>query len=196
MMRLHLRGHPRRHLRRLADSEDGANALEFALVSVPLMLLLVGFFEFAIMAATASAMESAALEGARFGATGAAMPDEALRESKVREIIADRTFGLVDLSKLTIETVVYRGFELIGQPEGYDDTNGNGVFDGGETFQDVNGDGTWNEDQGTAGLGAADDVVVYRLTYPWQPMTGLFAPITSGIVLSSSFPVRNEPFGE
>jgi hypothetical protein len=191
-----MRLNPRRHLRRLADADDGANALEFAIVSVPLMMLMVGFFEFAVMAATASSMESAALEGARFGSTGSIVPDEELREAKVREIIEKRTFGLVDLSKLTIETVVYQGFELIGQPEGYDDVNGNGVFDGGEAFQDVNGDGTWNEDQGTAGLGAPDDVVVYRLTYPWQPMTGLFAPITKDIVLSSSFPVRNEPFGE
>lgn len=186
----------RDHLCRLAGDDVGANALEFALVSVPLMLLMVGFFEFAIMATTASSIESAALEGARFGATGSAVPDEDLREARVRQIIEDRTFGLVDMSKLTIETLRYRGFELIGQPEGFDDLNGNGELDGGESFQDVNGNGTWDEDQGIAGLGGPEEVVVYRLTYPWQPLTGLFAPITRGIVLSSSFPVRNEPFGD
>lgn len=182
-----------RLLRRLRQREEGASALEFALIALPLFSLIIGFFEFAIMTLTGSVLESAALEAARFGATGT-VPGGMTREERMLQIVEDRTYGLVDMDKLEIDTLVYTGFDKIGQPESYDDANGNGQFDDGEDYQDVNGNGSWDADQGRTGLGAADEIVVYRLDYPWQPLTPFMAPITEGSVLSSSIPVRNEPF--
>jgi len=43
-------------------------------------------------------------------------------------------------------------------------------------------------------LGAADEIVLYRLIYPSRPLTALMALFTRDIVLRSSFPIRNEPF--
>jgi Flp pilus assembly pilin Flp len=183
----------RRTIRRLRGDDSGASALEFALISIPFLLLLVGFFEFALMTTAGVLMESGAMKAARYGATGQ-LPQDTTREARIRQIMAERTLGLLDMEALQIDTLTYSGFDRIGEPEGFDDRNGNGQFDAGEPFQDVNGNGTWDPDQGASGLGSGGDVVVYRLSYPWSPVTGLIKPIVDDVVLSSSIPVRNEPF--
>jgi hypothetical protein len=43
-------------------------------------------------------------------------------------------------------------------------------------------------------LGNAEDVVVYEVRYPWRGITGLMTPIVQDIELSSSVPIRNEPY--
>lgn len=183
----------RRAAARLPRREDGASALEFALISLPLFTVLIGFFEFAVITLTALLLESASLEAARFGATGAT-PQTGTREEELRRIIEERTFGFVDMTDLDIETLIYNEFSAIGQPEDYEDTNGNGSFDAGESYDDVNGNGTWDADQGRAGVGGADEIVVYRVSYDWAPLTAFMQPFTGELTLTSSIPVRNEPF--
>ena len=182
-----------RMIRRRRRDDSGTSALEFALISIPFLLLLVGFFEFALLTTAGVLMESGAMKAARYGATGQ-LPQDTTREARIREIIGERTFGLLDMEALQIDTLTYNGFDRIGKPEGFDDRNGNGKFDAGEPFQDVNGNGTWDTDQGASGLGGGGDVVVYKLSYPWSPMTGVIQPVVDEVVLSSSIPVRNEPF--
>lgn len=179
--------------RRLLGDRSGASAIEFALVALPFLLLVVGVFEFAVMTAVAAMLESAALEAARFGATGQ-LPADMTRAERMREIVAERTYGLVDTSRLEITVLVYEGFARIDEPESFDDANGNGQYDAGEHFEDVNGNGSWDADQGRAGLGGSGEIVVYELVYPWPGITGLMAPLFDGRALTSSVPVRNEPF--
>ena len=177
-----------RLLRGLRRDERGTTALEFALIAIPFVMLLVGFFEFALLTMSGVLMERGAMKAARFGATGQ------LQQSQIREIVGEHTYGMLDMDALEISTLIYSGFDKIGEPEGFDDENGNGTFDPGEPFQDVNGNGTWDEDQGASGLGTGGEVVVYKLSYPWSPVTGIVQPIVKDVVLSSSIPVRNEPF--
>ena len=187
-MRRWLRG-----LKRLRREERGASALEFGLVALPMVLLMGGLLEFAVLLTAASMLDSASLQAARYGATGA-QPTDGTREEMIRRIIEDRTFGLVRMELLEIDTKAYRSFERIDQAEGFDDANGNGQYDDGETFNDVNGNGGWDEDQGAPGLGGAEEVVVYEVRYPWPGITGLMKPIVQDIELSSSVPIRNEPY--
>jgi Flp pilus assembly pilin Flp len=182
-----------RRLLRLRREETGASALEFGLVALPMVLLMGGLLEFAVLLTAASMLDSASLQAARYGATGA-QPADGTREEMIRQIIQDRTFGLVRMDLLEIEAKAYPGFQQIDQAEGFDDANGNGQYDDGESFDDVNGNGGWDEDQGTPGLGSAEEVVVYEVRYPWPGVTGLMTPIVHDIELSSSVPVRNEPY--
>lgn len=182
-----------RRTRAALGDRRGASAVEFAIIALPLVTLLIGFFEFAILAFAAALMESAALDAARFGATGQ-VPNTMTRQEKLMQIVDEGTLGLIDMDQLEVQTLIYDDFDVIGQPEGYDDENGNGEYDPGEPYQDVNGNGTWDEDQGRAGLGSGDQIVVYKMEYPWTSLTGLMAPFTDQIVLTSSIPVRNEPF--
>jgi Flp pilus assembly pilin Flp len=182
-----------RRLLRLRRDENGASALEFGLIALPMVLLMGGLLEFAVLITAASMLDSASLQAARYGATGT-QPTDGTREEMIRQIIEERTFGLVRMDLLEIDTKAYRGFERIDRAEGFDDANGNGQYDDGETFNDVNGNGGWDADQGTPGLGSAEDVVVYEVRYPWPGITGLMQPIVQDIELSSSVPIRNERY--
>ena len=180
-------------LARLCRCRDGAVSLEFALIALPLTLVLVGFFEFAVVLFLGTALEGASLDAARFGATGADGGGTS-REERVREIVERRTLGLLDSEDLIIETLVYDSFADIGEPEPFTDANGNGVYDEGESFTDVNGNGQWDADMGAAGLGGPGAVVVYDVRYDWPAITPLMAPLLGTVRLSTSVPVRNEPF--
>ncbi|MBK1668514.1 hypothetical protein CKO28_10765 [Rhodovibrio sodomensis] len=182
-----------RRLRRVRRDDSGASALEFGLIALPMVLLMGGLLEFAVLLTTASMLDSASLQAARYGATGA-QPASGTREEMIRRIIEQRTFGLVRMDRLRIDTKAYQSFERIDQAEGFDDANANGQYDTGETFNDVNGNGGWDADQGTPGLGDAEDIVVYEVRYPWPGITGLMQPIVKDIELSSSVPIRNEPY--
>ncbi|MBK1696287.1 TadE/TadG family type IV pilus assembly protein [Rhodovibrio salinarum] len=173
----------------------GGSLLEFGLIALPMVLLMGGLLEFAVLLTTASMLDSASLQAARYGATGA-QPSDGTREEMIRQIIQDRTFGLVDMDRLVIETQVYQGFDSIDQAEGFDDANANDAYDDGESFTDVNGNGSWDADQGAPGLGQAEEVVVYEVRYPWEGITGLMKPIVQDLELTSSVPVRNEPFNQ
>jgi hypothetical protein len=182
-------------LRRLAACVRGATALEFALVLPVLLLTTVGTIEIAIVLFIGSSMEAAVIEASRFGITGGEDADMS-REERVLDIVADRTYGLLDMTRVDLDTLVYDSFEDIGKPEPFSDDNGNGARDAGETFTDINGNAQWDADMGAAGLGGPDAVVVYRLTYDWGVVTPMVGEIVGGSVRHvSSIAVRNEPYG-
>src|SRR5690606_14220028 len=159
-----------RLFRRLRREEDGSEAIEFALIFPGFLLILVGAIEFAIVTFIGAILESAMADASRFGITGATPPG-VTREEYVRQIVADRTYGLVDLAEAVLETLVYPSFGDIGKPEPFVDENGNGTYDSGESFTDVNGNSQWDPDMGAAGLGGPVEVVLYRITYTWGMLT-------------------------
>ncbi|MEK0082753.1 TadE/TadG family type IV pilus assembly protein [Benzoatithermus flavus] len=184
----------RKHLRSFARDPAGNAIVEFALVMPLLLLLIVGSFELAIMLLVGGSLEAAVLAASRYGATGYEGGGVS-REARIRQIIGERTFGLVDLDRATIETLVYPSFSDIGHPEPFTDANGNGRYDAGEPFVDTNGNGQWDRDMGRPGTGGACDVVLYVVTYDTGPITGLLQPIMGRITHRASVAVRNEPYG-
>ena len=178
---------------RLRREEDGSEAIEFALIFPGFLLILVGALEFSMMVFIGSILESAMAEASRFGITGST-PAGVSREDQVREIVRERTYGLVNIDDAHIETLVYPSFGDIGKPEPYTDTNGNNMYDEGEPYTDVNGNGQWDADMGAAGLGGPGEVVLYRITYTWGVLTPMLKPIIGSITQSASIAVRNEPY--
>lgn len=180
---------------RICRRSDGASAIEFALVSIPVITMIIGILEVAAILFVNVIMEGAIRDAARFGITGYTTGGKS-REAIIREIIDDRTLGFVDMANVRITTTIYPDFDSIG-PETYMDANGNGQYDSGETFYDVNGNGAWDANPGTSGAGGAGAVVVYKVSYDWPLLTGLLAPLIgrNGVIpLSVSTAVRNEPF--
>ncbi|HEX7007115.1 MAG TPA: TadE/TadG family type IV pilus assembly protein [Alphaproteobacteria bacterium] len=182
-----------RLFRRLRREEDGSEAIEFALIFPGFLLILVGAIEFAVVTFIGAILESAMADASRFGITGGA-PSGMTREEYVLQIVADRTYGLVDLDKAKLETLVYPSFGDIGKPEPFIDENDNDAYDLGEDFTDVNGNGQWDPDMGAVGLGGPGEVVLYRITYTWGMLTPVLEPIIGSITQSASTAVRNEPY--
>jgi hypothetical protein len=181
-------------LRDVVRCDRGATAVEFALILPALLLFIVGSIEAAIILFVGSSIESAVLEASRYGITGTEAGGVS-RQDRIMQIVEDRTYGLLDMDTVEMETLVYDSFEDIGKPEPLTDTNGNGVWDVGEAFIDVNGNGLWDEDMGEAGLGGGGAVVVYRLSYPWGVVTPMLRQVLGQSVTHvSSIALKNEPF--
>jgi Flp pilus assembly pilin Flp len=177
----------------LARCARGATAVEFALILPLLLLTIVGGIEIAIVLFIGSSIEAAVLEASRYGITGT--EDGVSRADRVLAIVGQKTYGLLDMDQVNLETLVYASFADIGQPEPYTDQNTNGAYDSGEPYTDVNGNGQWDPDMGAAGLGGPSDVVVYRLSYDWGIVTPVIREILGNSVRHvSSIAVRNEPF--
>lgn len=185
-------GAPLRHPLR---DESGIAALEFAMVTPVLLLMLMGIIELAMIMFTTAVMESATNITSRLGKTGY-VAEGTTREQQIIDSVANRTAGLLDPEKITIDSKVYSDFNNIGQPEPcLSPTSSPCPGTPGVHFIDINGNGTWDADMGKAGLGDAGDVVVYTVSYPWHVMT----PLISNIIgdpfdLTVRTVVRNEPY--
>jgi Flp pilus assembly protein TadG len=179
---------------RPALGECGTAMVEFAILAPIFLGLLGAIMEFSGIMFVQTLLEGSAREASRYGITGSTEPGVS-REDEIMNIVRKNTYGIIDLDKLNIETLVYHSFADIGQPEPYTDTNGNGSYDTGEPFTDVNGNGTWDPDMGSAGLGGPGDIVVYQMSYDWHIMIPLFRPFFGDTVtLKANVAVRNEPY--
>lgn len=179
--------------RSLKRNENGSALIEAALGLPILLTAMIGVFEVANFFFVSASVENAVLHASRFGITGGA-EDGVTREDQVRDIIEEHTFGMVDMDTVVIETLVYQQFADIGEPEPFTDDNGNEQWDDGEDYSDVNGNGTWDDDMAVAGLGGAGDIVLYRINYEANSLTGFMDWAYRTLNVQSTVAVRNEPF--
>lgn len=176
-----------------AKDERGSAMVEFGFVAPVLLAIIFGIIEFSGITFAQTLLEGGASQASRFGILGST-PDGSSREAKIRDIIEENAFGIIDADEVRLEALAYDSFAAIGQAEPFEDANGNGSFDVGEVFQDINGNGGHDDDQGRAGAGNADQVVLYLLTYDWDIMVPIFRPFFGDqFVLQATTAVRNEP---
>ncbi len=178
-----------------AKSEDGVAAVEFAIVGSVTLLSVIAVIEILMVLAVSILVEGGVREAARFGITGS--EGSSSRIERIQEIIGNHTLGLIDMNTASVETFVYESFADIGLPEEFtDNAPNNGIWDEGEAFVDANSNGVWDPDRGTVGLGDADEIVLYRVSYDLPFLTGLMAPIIGKNFtrLETVVPVRNEPY--
>jgi len=183
-------------LRRFLRCRKGISALEFALVAPVMLLTITGIIDLMLVLFVTALMEGGLRDGSRLGRTGF-QPPSTTREQAILDKIAEATIGLVDMNQATITTLEYEDFGSIGQPEDYTDVNGNSQYDGGEPWVDTNGNGTWDEDQGAAGIGSSSTVVLYKVNYTWRLLTPLLPAILPNgydFPIEVSLAVRNEPW--
>ncbi len=173
---------------------EGSTIIEFAIM-VPVFLLLVfGTVEFSMIMFAATVIESATTNSARTGKTGYTAPGLS-RQDFIIQSINNRTAGLLDPTKITVSSKVYTGFDKVGAAEPFTDSNGNGMYSVGEPYSDVNGNGQWDSDMGTAGLGNANDIVLYTVSYPWPIMTPIIRNILGTVHnITVRTVVKNEPY--
>lgn len=181
------------HLRQLIQNKRGVTAVEFALVAPVFLLMLLG---------TLNLGQAIYLEGVFHGAVQDAGRDAGLESGAanlgaIDSLVMKRVRSLAPKGAIISSRKNYTTFNDVGTPEDFADANDNGTYDDNECFIDVNGNSTWDEDRAAAGLGGADDVVVYTadLTYNWLIPMGGFLGGTSTNTISASTVLRNQPFG-
>jgi Flp pilus assembly pilin Flp len=182
--------------RRLLRDERGVTAVEFAMIAPVFLLIISGIIEFAMIMFTTTVMESATNSTSRMGKTGF-NPSGVTRQQAIIDSVANRTAGLLNAGLITITSQVYSDFSKIGQPEPcINPINPPCGGTPGVNFNDINGNGTWDSDMGSAGLGNQGDIVVYSVTYPWNIMSPIMRPFLGSVFnITVRSVVRNEPFG-
>lgn len=183
-------------MRSLWRAEQGATALEFALVSPVLFLLVMGTVETALIYTAQNLLESATFSASRLGKTGRV--NNASTQQQTIRVELERVAGaLLDPKRIQITSFSYKDFNEVGQPEPFVDANNNKKRDNGENYTDINNNGQYDEDRGSTGYGKATEIVVYQVRYPWDLFTPLMAEFIGEdgtITLTSRAVVKNEPY--
>lgn len=143
-----LRGLTRsRLLRRFARQQDGAAAVEFALVAAPFLALLFAIIETAMVFFAGQTLEAAATDSARLIMTGEAQ-SKGFSQSDFKTQVCNRIYGLFDcVNGLYVDVKSYSSFSSINTAPPVT----------GKTF-----DTTMTYSPGTVG-----DIVVVSLYYQW-----------------------------
>jgi len=181
-------------LARLHRREDGAAAVEFAVLLPAMLVLLAGTIETAHYLMVQTTLEGAVSRAARENAVALTV-DEETRDIAMRARIADvmHYYPMAEGEQVEIETEVFSDFGS-ARMEPFEDLNGNGIYDPGELFVDRNGNGVRDRSPKGGRLGDVGDVVAYTVTYPAEPFFFFLQPMFGGAMrLTSSTVARNEP---
>ncbi|WFL76641.1 pilus assembly protein [Altererythrobacter arenosus] len=189
-------------LARLRRDEGGATVVEFALVALPMILLLVGGLDLGYQSYARSVMQGALNDAARkasvqnpeFDSEGDTIEEQV--ENEIRDLV-----GTVALdAEIKVTQKSFFEFSDIGNPEKLmTDVNRNGQFDeeDGDCWEDANDNGEYDTDAGTEGRGGSNDVVFYSAEIAMPrllPLDSLIdVPSTIEMTLESA--VRNQPYG-
>tara|TARA_A100001391_G_scaffold185326_1_gene153864 strand:+ start:346 stop:966 length:621 start_codon:yes stop_codon:yes gene_type:complete len=190
-----------RHLRR---DQRGATIVEFAIISGPMLLLLMGGLELGYDSYVRSTMQGALNDAARTAAVEFPIinvPGSTVEE-QVENLIEEQVKNVAPNATITVTQKSYFDFSSIGNPEKLmTDHNGNGQFDAadGDCFEDANGNGSFDTDAGKTGNGGADDVVLYTADVSAPrilPLDGFLPGVGSTIEYSLQTAVRNQPYDQ
>jgi Flp pilus assembly protein TadG len=189
-------------VRRLARDRRGVAAVEFAIVALPLCMLIMGGFDLGHQSYIRSVMQGALNDAARrasvqdpdFTATGSTT------EERVTNTIKNQLEAITPGSTITVTMSNYYDFSGIGNPEKLmTDVNGNGQYDAadGDCFSDLNENGKYDTDTGRDGLGGANDVVFYqaRIVMPRLLPVAQMLGFPANYDMTVSTAVRNQPYG-
>ena len=180
---------------RLWRDDSGTTAIEFAFIALGLVYLMVGIIEFAMAMTVGNSLEAATNLSSRLGKTGYVDEEAQLdQEQTIMEEVERRVGPMIDIGKLSITHEVYNDFTSLTNPDILQDQNEDGDTDDPGEWTDVDGDGFKD---GADGVGGSGNIVVYRISYPWEIMTPLIAQFVSddGIInLTAYSVVKNEPY--
>ena len=189
-------------MRRLRSDDRGATIVEFAMVALPLSILIMGGIDLGHQTSIRSTMQGALNDAARraavqdpqFAASGATT------EEQVTNTILKQLEPIAPNAEIVVTQANFYDFSGIGNPEKLmTDVNGDGTYDeaDGDCFSDLDEDGDYDTDSGRTGIGAANDVVFYTAEIDMPRLLPVAALIgfSPNYEMSVSTAIRNQPYG-
>ena len=169
-----------RILRRFARGNDGAAAIEFAMVAAPFLALVFAIMETAVVFFAGQALETAAADSARLIMTGQAQK-QGFSAAQFKQSVCAKVYGLFNCNTgVQVDVRTYSSFSAANMTKPID-ANGNLINS--SSYQP----------------GGPGEIVVVRLLYQWPvyvSLLGLNLSDMSGnkrlIMATSAF--RNEPY--
>jgi Flp pilus assembly protein TadG len=179
-------------LQRLRQDQRGATMVEFAIVATPMVIMMMGMFDLGFREYMSIQLQAALDQSARqvtIGTTTTIATIKASVTKQVQTILPGATVAIVTSS--------YDTFSYVGKPEPLTtDIAPMGIYNAGDCFSDLNGNGTWNADSGLSGTGGSDDIVYYTatVTYPQLlPMKQLLGWAATETVTGTTM-MKNQPY--
>lgn len=190
----------RRILSRLAGDSRGATIIEFAFVLPVMLVAIMGLMDSCYQIYVQSILTGAVQRAGRDSTIETNIGDTAAIDAKVLALVQTVASQATFASPPTRQS--FASFQQINRtgPEPFVDSNNNNVRDAGECFDDINGNGSWDNqvlvDTGTSGAGGASDVVAYTVVINYPRLFPLFAFMGIGNTaqLRSTTLLRNQPF--
>jgi Flp pilus assembly pilin Flp len=194
---------PSSFLRSFRRDEGGATIVEFALIAMPLCVLIMGGFDLGHQSYIRSVMQGALNDAARraavqdpvFAASGATT------EERVENAIKHQLQSITPNAEITISQSNFYDFSGIGNPEKLmTDNDKDGAYDeaDGDCFSDLNENGEYDTDTGRSGIGGANDVVFYQADIVMPrllPVANLIG-FSPNYEMSVATAIRNQPYGQ
>lgn len=168
-------------LSRFRRAQEGAAAVEFAMVALPFFMLLYAIIDISMIFFATTTLENGIVAAARQIRTGTVQAN-GMTAAQFRTLVCNQiSMMLACDARLGIDVRTYSGFGNVASPPALD-ANGN-----------MSGNLTFNP-------GAPGDVVVVRAFYTWPIMTPTMGQSLSNMaggnrLLEASIAFRNEPFG-
>lgn len=194
----------RRHcIRGIYKNQQGATAVEFAIVASAFFMLMFGIIEYGMIQFTKVAIESATIQVSRNASIGVITGSCADRVCEVKKLVQQKTQGLVRPESVWVNAVVISNPTTTTPPKPdicldnvatpYPATcTGSYVENGGNpTAYDA------PPDLDATSIGNAGDLVEIRVTYLWRVLFPIFRSYfgPDGVLtISASTVIKNEPF--
>jgi Flp pilus assembly protein TadG len=170
-----------RTARRLIKQQDGAAAVEFALVAAPFLALVFAIMETAVVFFAGQALETAVADSSRLIMTGQAQT-QGLSASGFKNAVCAKIYGLFDCQNgVYVDVKTFTSFGSVSMPTPVD---GSGNFQNNFSYQP----------------GGPGDIVVVRLFYQYPVYVSLLGFNLSNVnggkrLLAATAAFRNEPYG-
>lgn len=187
----------RKNIRNLKKDELGAALVEFAFVAPVLILLVMGILDVGHRIYATAILQGSIQKAARDASLDDGSANAGAIDTRVKELMLP-VIQAEPVSDFEFERQNYSSFSDVGQPEDFTDTDGDGLCNNGEPYDDLNGNDSWDADRGADGQGNARDAVLYTVTVTYPrlfPMAGLIG-LPQDETIQASTVVRNQPFGE
>jgi Flp pilus assembly protein TadG len=168
-------------VRRLAVRDDGATAVDFALVAAPFMALLFAILETGLVFFAGQTLETTAADASRLIQTGQAQ-NQSFDQAAFQQALCQRAWSFFNCDNLMIDVRTYNDFSSANTSSPIDQ---NGNLQNNFVYQP----------------GSAGDIVVVRVMYQWPVYVSLFGLNSSfsnlangNDLMMATVAFRNEPY--
>lgn len=181
-----------RVLKKLRRDEKGMSAIEFALISIPMSVMIFGMLEIGYQGWVTAMLQGTIQEVGRRGSF------EAATMGDITNFAKGKMSNFIKSPDISVTAENFRTFRNVGKPEKLTtDTAPLGTYNVGDCFLDEQTNGVYDANMaGKAGIGSAESVVRYNITVTYKRLTPIagIVGMQNPVVLTRTTFIRNEPF--
>jgi Flp pilus assembly protein TadG len=171
--------------------DRAATIVEFALILPVLCMMLLGTLDLGYRSYVNSVVQGALHDAARMATVGG------VTTALIQTYVQNKLQAFSRNATITITTRSYSDYSGVSTPEHItQDTAPIGTYNHGDCFEDANGNGVYDADQGRSGTGGSEDVVYFEvsMTYPQIVPVGRLFGWGSTVTTTQNTVLRNQPY--